>query len=290
MTENRFKNLALEALGCFVSALGVYSFAGLAAQVPIDGIAGVGAILYHLFGMPIGLSNILLNVPIVLYCFKLLGRGFFPAQRALHGDVRLLYRLCPAHAAGLHRRPPARRRLRRRGHGHWRRADLYAEFQHRRRRFHHNGHQGQAPAPAVRQPDFRRGAGRDPGQRRRFPRRRRHHLRPDPQFPGLHRHQPHDVRLQRLHAGHDRYRKRPAACEAIDREVDRGSTILKGYGGYKQDPRDVVLCACSSKQLYEIEKVIKRLDPGSFIIMLQANEIQGEGFRRLVLGKNEKKG
>ena len=82
----------------------------------------------------------------------------------------------------------------------------------------------------------------------------------------------------------------PAACEAIDREVDRGSTILKGYGGYKQDPRDVVLCACSSKQLYEIEKVIKRLDPGSFIIMLQANEIQGEGFRRLVLGKNEKKG
>ena len=76
MTENRFKNLALEALGCFVSALGVYSFA-VAAQVPIDGIAGVGAILYHLFGMPIGLSNILLNVPIVLYCFKLLGRGFF---------------------------------------------------------------------------------------------------------------------------------------------------------------------------------------------------------------------
>ena len=51
-----------------------------------------------------------------------------------------------------------------------------------------------------------------------------------------------------------------------------------------------MLCACSSKQLYEIEKVIKRLDPGSFIIMLQANEIQGEGFRRLVLGKNEKKG
>ena len=45
--------------------------------MPIDGIAGVGAILYHLFGMPIGLSNILLNVPIVLYCFKLLGRGFF---------------------------------------------------------------------------------------------------------------------------------------------------------------------------------------------------------------------
>src|SRR5699024_12316569 len=40
----------------------------------------------------------------------------------------------------------------------------------------------------------------------------------------------------------------PAVCEAIDRAVDRGSTILKAYGGYKQDRRDVVLCACSSKQ------------------------------------------
>src|SRR5699024_2787923 len=76
MTENRLKNLALEVLGCFVSALGVYSFA-VAAEVPVTGIAGIGAILYHLFGLPIGLSNILLNVPIVLFCFRLLGRDFF---------------------------------------------------------------------------------------------------------------------------------------------------------------------------------------------------------------------
>ena len=76
MTENRLKNLALEVLGCFVSALGTYSFA-VVAQVPVTGIAGIGAILYHLFGLPIGLSNILLNVPIVLCCYKLLGRDFF---------------------------------------------------------------------------------------------------------------------------------------------------------------------------------------------------------------------
>ena len=167
MTENRFKNLALEALGCFVSALGVYSFA-VAAQVPIDGIAGVGAN----FVPPVRDAHRLVQHPAQrAHCAVLLQAArarLFPAQRALHGDVRLLYRLCPAHAAVLHRRPPARRRLRRRGHGHWRRADLYAEFQHRRRRFHHNGHQGQAPAPAVRQPDLRCGAGRDPGQSASF--------------------------------------------------------------------------------------------------------------------------
>ena len=28
MTDSRWKNLALEVIGCFVSALGLYSFAG----------------------------------------------------------------------------------------------------------------------------------------------------------------------------------------------------------------------------------------------------------------------
>ena len=77
----------------------------------------------------------------------------------------------------------------------------------------------------------------------------------------------------------------PAVCRMIGEKVDRGSTILKGYGGYSQDGRDVVLCACSSKQLYIINRETKRIDPGSFIVMLQANEVEGEGFKRLELGE-----
>ena len=46
----------------------------------------------------------------------------------------------------------------------------------------------------------------------------------------------------------------------------------------------MVLCACSSKQLYIINRETKRIDPGSFIVMLQANEVEGEGFKRLELG------
>ena len=71
--------------------------------------------------------------------------------------------------------------------------------------------------------------------------------------------------------------------------ADRGSTILQGRGGYAGQPKDVVLCACSNKQLYEIEHAMQVLDPGCFIIMLQSNEVQGEGFRRLELGKNDEK-
>ena len=83
--------------------------------------------------------------------------------------------------------------------------------------------------------------------------------------------------------------KGPEACAEIDRVADRGSTILQGRGGYGGQPKDVVLCACSNKQLYEIEHAIQAIDPGCFIIMLQSNEVHGEGFRQLELGKNEER-
>ena len=71
-----------------------------------------------------------------------------------------------------------------------------------------------------------------------------------------------------------------------DKTIDGVWCIRGGYGG---QPKDVVLCACSNKQLYEIEHAVQAIDPGCFIIMLQSNEVHGEGFRQLELGKNENK-
>ena len=65
MTQNKHVNLLLEVLGCFVSAAGIYSFA-VASGVPVTGVAGVCAILYRLFGIPMGLSNVLINIPVIL--------------------------------------------------------------------------------------------------------------------------------------------------------------------------------------------------------------------------------
>ena len=66
MTKNKYTNLLLQTLGCFISAAGIYSFA-VAAEVPVTGVAGICAILYRLFGIPMGLSNVLINIPIILY-------------------------------------------------------------------------------------------------------------------------------------------------------------------------------------------------------------------------------
>ena len=76
MTRNKYTNLLLQTVGCFISAAGIYSFA-VASGVPVTGIAGLCAILYRLFGIPMGLSNVLINIPIILFSYKLLGRSFF---------------------------------------------------------------------------------------------------------------------------------------------------------------------------------------------------------------------
>ena len=81
--------------------------------------------------------------------------------------------------------------------------------------------------------------------------------------------------LDRLNIPYRRVDHAPAmtidACREIDRVADRGATILQGRGGYGGAPKDVVLCACSNKQLYEIEHAMQDMDPSCFIIMLQSN-------------------
>lgn len=38
--------------------------------------------------------------------------------------------------------------------------------------------------------------------------------------------------------------------KAIDACCNRGSTILKGMGGYKMDKKEVVICACNNKEMF----------------------------------------
>lgn len=67
-------------------------------------------------------------------------------------------------------------------------------------------------------------------------------------------------------------------CDTIDRCCMRGSTILNAQGGYQGDRKDVVMVAGSSKDMYQIQKAVKAQDPASFIIILDSREVHGEGF------------
>ncbi len=63
--------------------------------------------------------------------------------------------------------------------------------------------------------------------------------------------------------------------------IDRGSTYLKAVGSYTDEEKDVVMCACRVKEVHAIRQAAKRLDPSSFVIILDSNEVAGEGFRHL---------
>lgn len=288
MTENKLKNIALELVGSLTSAAGIYCFA-VAAGVPVSGIAGICTILYRLLGVPMGLSNVLLNVPIILLCYRLLGRAFllrsvrcmvffalftdylmplFP----VYGGDRLLATICGGAIMGA---GDALIYMQNSSTGGM---DFITMAIKARRPHLPLGNLTFAAALAV---ILANGiVFRDV----------------DSVIYGLLFNFISSFVINRMMFGFSSSMLAlivtdhgPAVCEEIDRVADRGSTILTGRGGYApHTEKDVVLCACSNKQLYSIERAVKKLDPASFIIMLQSNEVHGEGFRRLEIGKNDR--
>jgi len=80
----------------------------------------------------------------------------------------------------------------------------------------------------------------------------------------------------------------PNVCRRIDELTSRGATILPARGGYHNDEKDVVMCTGSYKEIYAIRRDLKNTEPGAFTIILDSKEVQGEGFEiRKVAGENE---
>ena len=62
-------DLAVDIVGSILIAVGVYNFA-MNADFPVAGFSGIAIILYHLFGLSVGLGTILLNIPVAIFCYK----------------------------------------------------------------------------------------------------------------------------------------------------------------------------------------------------------------------------
>lgn len=70
-------------------------------------------------------------------------------------------------------------------------------------------------------------------------------------------------------------------CRTIDHISERGCTVFTARGGYSKEPKQVVMCACNHKQMYPLKNAVKQTDPDSFFIILESNEVIGEGFKTL---------
>ena len=69
----------------------------------------------------------------------------------------------------------------------------------------------------------------------------------------------------------------PAVNEKL-LSMDMGTTLLKARGGYMREPKEVIYCAASNRNLNRIKKAVLGIDPKAFITITSMNEINGNGF------------
>ncbi|GGF31404.1 membrane protein [Halobacillus andaensis] len=66
---------------------------------------------------------------------------------------------------------------------------------------------------------------------------------------------------------------------AILNEIDRGVTVLQGSGGYTERERQVIMCVVQQNEFIKLTQTVKTIDPGAFVVAMNATEVLGEGFK-----------
>lgn len=284
--KNFTKQIFMEIIGSIFVAAGIYNFA-VQAEFPMTGFSGISIILYQLFQIPIGLSTILLNIPVALFCYKLLGRKFFVSSLRcmlisslmidyaaplfpVYEGSRLLAALCTGVIAGI---------------GY---SIIYMQ----------NSSTGGSDfiimAVKALKPYLSLGKiaflsdvgiiliggilfqdidGIIYGMIVNY------------LFAVV-----VDKAMYGMNAGKMALivtRKGKYICDVIDDCCQRGTTLLKAQGGYQGEEKQVVMCACSNKEMYFLQKAVKEADPEAFLIVLESNEVHGEGFRMVQIGEYE---
>lgn len=284
--KNFTKQIFMEIIGSIFIAAGIYNFA-VQAEFPMTGFSGISIILYQLFQIPIGLSTILLNIPVALFCYKLLGKKFFVSSLRcmlisslmidyvaplfpVYEGSRLLAALCTGVISGI---------------GY---SIIYMQ----------NSSTGGSDfiimAVKALKPYLSLGKiaflsdvgiiliggilfqdidGIIYGMIVNY------------LFAVV-----VDKAMYGMNAGKMALivtRKGKYICDVIDDCCQRGTTIIKARGGYQEEEKQVVMCACSNKEMYFLQKAVKEADPEAFLIVLESNEVHGEGFRTVQIGEYE---
>ncbi len=275
-------DILVDAAGGMMIAAGVYNFA-LNADFPVAGFSGIAIILYHLLGIPVGIGTILLNVPVAALCYKFLGRTFFlkslksvlimsvltdyvaPLFPVYEGD-RLLAALCMGVLCG---------------------AGFALIFM----RGSSTGGQDFITLSVKKvRPHFSLGSITFAldivtivlGSVLVF-------REVDGFIYGIIVTWLIANVMDRIMYGIYEGKMTLIVTEQgaevaarIDEYSGRGSTILQGRGSYSGRKKDIVMCACNNKQMYAIKKMVHEIDSKAFTIIMESNEVVGEGFKESV--------
>ena len=287
MSKKFLKQLFVEFIGSVLIAAAIYNFA-VQAKFPMTGFSGISIILYRLVHVPIGLSTIVLNIPVAILCYKLLGRKFFissvrcmvlssimidyiaPLFPVYEGD-RLLAALCTGVIGGI---GYAMIYMQNSSTGGSDFIIMAVKATHPYISLGKIAFLSDVGIILVGGILFKDIDGIIYGMIVNF------------LFAAV-----VDKMMYGINAGKMTLivtSDGKKICNVIDECCQRGSTIIQAQGGYRGDQRQVVLCACSNREMYDVQHAVKEADPDSFLIILESNEVHGEGFQMLKVGEMQK--
>ena len=73
--------------------------------------------------------------------------------------------------------------------------------------------------------------------------------------------------------------KHQEIASQLTQELERGVTLLRGQGAWSGQETQVLLCAFKQRQIADLKRVVRSLDPDAFLIVCDAHEVMGLGFR-----------
>lgn len=66
--------------------------------------------------------------------------------------------------------------------------------------------------------------------------------------------------------------------QAIQRQVDRGTTLFQSMGGFEQEQGCTVMTVVDRRELPKLTELVTEIDPDAFMVVNQVNEVRGRGF------------
>ena len=78
-------------------------------------------------------------------------------------------------------------------------------------------------------------------------------------------------------------------ADHIIHNMDRGVTVLKAQGWYTKSDKNVLLILINQRQLSDLSRVIKEIDPRAFMSISPTHNVYGEGFEEIKTGVTIKK-
>ncbi|QPC46680.1 YitT family protein [Mangrovibacillus cuniculi] len=69
-----------------------------------------------------------------------------------------------------------------------------------------------------------------------------------------------------------------AIADKIMAHMDRGVTVLTGYGSYTKEDRKVLYCVVGKNEIVKLKNIITSVDPHAFVSVSHVHDVLGEGF------------